>query len=541
MFDETILEKFNGETINERAERVKKRAVSPKEQITQYFLTNNFNGKIKEHKEFVKKMVANPVEIYKNFKLRLELQGPDADFPEFEGVVGYLIQSVFQNEPIYSFFQKIEYKILSEQLIHKLIGLNIEGRFNFPYRTTIYCIESLLELLDFYYRTIDLLKNSNENNELEESQELQELQVNEKIGPYYHIFRYRSYMTTFTDSKEYGIPNNIIFPTNAYIGATELIKLRCVPILVMGVSNKPVYVDQYLNTPLDFWAHDIQHSKRQIQETLRYYDCYIKHNEYFQRRTVFDIISQDKFYEYMDTFTKNKILPLIIHKPNMDDEVTTAKRNIWRLIIFEVVHEKAWPITIKSLCRNISLRYDEFPVENLTYSEEKNKIVSFHYLFSDPTTIANVVGKIRTGFYDKTNNPNNKIIQDKYRTSKFVGECAKELMEQIQCKNIPSEQYFLALATDKHALQEFSDIKSIDIPDEPIVTQYYPHEPKSNLFDDNTLGVQFKPKVGIEDIEAQASLHKSSEVIGYDDTFEKLNNKYIKYKNKYLKLKKIYQ
>ena len=83
---------------------------------------------------------------------------------------------------------------------------------------------------------------------------------------------------------------NIIFPTNAYIGATELIKLRCVPILIMGVSNKPVYVDQYLNTPLDFWAHDIQHSKRQIQETLRYYDCYIKHSEYYQRRVLFNII-----------------------------------------------------------------------------------------------------------------------------------------------------------------------------------------------------------------------------------------------------------
>jgi outer membrane protein assembly factor BamA len=75
------------------------------------------------------------------------------------------------------------------------------------------------------------------------------------------------------------------------INVTDLIKLRCVPILIMGVVDKPIYADQYLNSPLDFWAHDIQHSKRQIQETERYFDSFIKHNQYYQRRTVFDIIT----------------------------------------------------------------------------------------------------------------------------------------------------------------------------------------------------------------------------------------------------------
>ena len=518
------------EIIDERAERIKKRTLSPKEKITNYYLSENFEDKIKNHNLLVKKMIENPYETYINFKLRLEQQGADAEFPEFEGVIGYLIKSIFQNQIIYDFFQKVEYKILIEQLIHKLIGLEIEDRFNYPYRATIYCIESLLELLDFYYRTVILIDG--------ESSPSADLQINEKIGPYYHIFRYRSYMTVFTDSKEYGIPNNIIFPTCANIGAVDLIKLRCVPILIMGVSNKPIYIDQYLNTPLDFWAHDIQHSKRQIQETERYFDSFIKHNQYYQRRTVFDIITPIKFYKYMETFTKTILLPLITIVES-DDEITKAKKNMYKLLIFEVVHEKAWPITIKSLCRNIPLRYDEFPVENLSYDETKNKVSSFHYLFSDPTTIANVLAKVRGGFYDKSSSPKKYIVQDKYRKSGFVAKCARELMIDIGCKNIPSDEYFLALVTDKHALQEFQDVKQIEIPDDIIGIHEYPlNEPKQNLFDDNTFGVEFKPKVSIADLEAQAQLHKQSEVIGYDNSFEKINKKYFKYKAKYLNSKK---
>ena len=101
----------------------------------------------------------------------------------------------------------------------------------------------------------------------------------------------------------------------------------------------------------------------------------------------------------MEQYTKEIILPII--KINaLDSREVRALKAIKKLIIFEVVHEKAWPITEKSLCRNIPLRYDEFPVENIKLNEETNKISTFHYLFADPTTIGNVIGKIRSGFYD---------------------------------------------------------------------------------------------------------------------------------------------
>ena len=492
--------------IDERDARVVKRVLNPKQKIIEYFKTNDFNESIKKHGIFVKEMIKNPVDTYIKFKDRLQKDGADANFPEFAGVIGYLTKTLFQDETIVSFFDTPTYNVLIDQLVNKLVSIQIDGRFNYPYRATIYCIESMLELIDFYYRTIIKYDDSKP--------------VNENIGPYYHIFRYRSYMTTFTDS-EYGIPNNIIFPTCENIGATDLIKIRCVPILFMGVINKPIYIDQYLNSPLDFWAHDIQHSRRQIQETLRYYDDFIKHNQYYQRRTLFDIRTELDFYKYMETYTKTVILP-IIEKKEGDSPEIIAYKSIMKLVVFEVVHEKAWPITKKSLCRNIPLRYDEFPVENIKLNEETNSIATFHYLFSDPTTIGNVIGKIRSGFYDKTSDLKNYIVPVKFRTSQHVANASRQLLEEIKCEKIPSIEYMTALTTDRHAMQEMMDVKQIELPDVPENETPYPVE-EDNLYNDKLLYTMFVPKIGVGDKEKQGQLHKLDDVLGYDSTFEQLD------------------
>ena len=504
--------------VDERAERIKKRASNPKIDIEKYFIKTNFDEQIEEHKILMKQIITEPYKKYKEFKQRLILNGADAEFPEFAGVFYYLINTIYKNSDMLTFFKRDEYKILLEQLFNKLIGVEINGRFNFPYRNTIYCIESLLELIDIYYRRI--------------MSPQEQLLPNERIGEYYHIFRYRSYLTTFTDS-EFGIPNNIIFPTFHNVGATDLIKLRCVPILIMGITNEPVYVDQYLNTPLDFWAHDIQHSKRQIQETLRYYDLFIKHNQYYQRRTLYDLRTEDSFYEYMEKFTKETILPIIQIKTSDDDDKVKAYKQIKKLLIFEIVHEKAWPITKKSLCRNLVLRYDEFPVENIKLNESNNKISIFHYLFADPTTIGNVVGKLRNGFYDKTNEINPKICDIKYRTSQHIAFATEELLKEIKCSPIPSPEYILALATDRHAMQEYQDMPTIPLTDFPEVPQKYPDEPISNIYSDENLFTKFIPKADLQNKASQDTLHKLEEVMGYNSTYEMDGG----YKQKYLQYK----
>lgn len=429
---------------------------------------------------------------------RLQIGGADSDFPEFKGVIGYLAKAVFQSK-ITAFLERPEYKVLLDQLANKLLGIQIEGRFNYPYRTTIYVMESMLELIDLYYRTVEKTA---------------------EVGPYYHTFCYRSYMTTFTDSK-YGIPNNIIFPTFVSLGSLDFIKIRCVPILFMGITNEPIYVDQYVNTPLDFWAHDIQHSKRQIQETARYFDEFIKHNRYFTRRTLFDIKDELTFYKYMDEFTQREILPIITIVEGDSPEIT-AHKAIMKIIIFEIVHEKAWPITHKSICKIVTMRYDEFPVENIDLIDDK--IQAFHYLFADPTTIGNVVGKLRHGFYDKIHAVNNRIVPKEFRTSSHVAAAAKKLLMGVKCSKIPSDDYLLALATDRHAMQEFANVKGINIENIPAASVPYPKEPET-MFDDSILYPTFHPVASVEDLERQNSLHKLLVVESDSEWMEGVPNK----------------
>lgn len=481
---------------DERYERVMKRAVGPKSEFISYLKTNNFDEAIHDHKVLIKQILENPFQYYCSFRERLTLHGQDANFPEFEGVISYLVKKIFQTEEIINFYDDIKFTVIVDQLINKLISINIKDRYNYPYRSTISLIESLLEILDFYYRNTWVYDVT--------------LPVNETIGPYYHIFRYRSYMTTFMEL-DYGIPNNIIFPTFYNLGATDLIKIRCVPILFLGISKQPVYVDQYLNTPLDFMAHDIQHSKRQIQETLRYYDLYVKHSSYYSRRTLFDIVSELDFYEYMSKFTKDVILPMII--PNIGDtERVLAEKNISKIIIFEVVHEKAWPITRKSLCRNILLRYDEFPVENLKVDDGEIKV--FHYLFSDPSTLGNVICKLRFGFYDKASNVNDKIVNKYYRTSKNIAMVAENIIKILFPRIKISFDYFLALSLDRRATQEFKDVVEINIPDDTDSLMYscsYPDDFSDELA--NMILIQdFIPHV--DDISKDNQLHKLDEVPG---------------------------
>jgi len=475
--------------VNQRKARVETRALNPQQKVMIHFKTFNYDTDIAEHKKYIREvMIENPFATYMSFRTRLENQGADADFPEFKGVVGFLTKALFQSE-ITKMFERPEYSVLLDQVLNKLMAIQIEGSFNYPYRSTIYCIESMLELIDFYYRTISSKSNGNK--------------PNEKIGPYYHIFRYRSSMTTFTDS-DYGIPKNIIFPTFVAIGSMDLIKMRCVPILLMGIVSEPIYVDQYLNSPLDFWAHDIQHSKRQIQETERYYDEFIKHNRYYTRRTLFHVKSEVDFYKYMEDFTKNKLMPIIKFKEEDSPEVKAIKA-IMKIIVFEVVHEKAWPLTEKSLCKIITMRYDEFPIENIDLID--GKIQTFHYLFADPTTIGSIVGKLRHGFYDKIKEVNNKIVPKEFRTSENVAKAAKQLLEAIGCSEIPSEQYLIALATDRHAMQEYEDMPSINIANVPPTKVNYPLNEKG-LFNNSELYPTFKPVASANNIAKQNSLHK---------------------------------
>ena len=47
---------------------------------------------------------------------------------------------------------------------------------------------------------------------------------------------------------------------------------------------------------------------------MRYYDVFIKHSNYYTRRTLYDLKTEDQFYAYMKNFTDKVIFPMISMK-----------------------------------------------------------------------------------------------------------------------------------------------------------------------------------------------------------------------------------
>ena len=442
-----------------REERVDIRVGTPKQHIEQLFTTTDYEPMILEHKTFMAHLCAHPVEVYTDMRRRLDTIGETASFQrEFGGVVGFLTQYLFQprggeNHCALWFSGK---SIVRDQLIPALAGIQIKTRYMYPYRATLYVIQRMLSIIDQYHRS----------------------QTAVQLPEYYHNFRYEYYMTLLTDVDRNDI---ILMPTCSYVGSTVLIKLRCVPVHVLGVVCKPTYADQYVNSPLDFWSHDVNHARRTMLETERYYDTYVKHRTYFTKRNYWANVSKMIFYKEMESFTQGTLLPLFTPSKgarairNLTERSSEQQqfhkiegyKALKKIIIFEITHEKAWPITPDSLLRNIVMGYDRFPVESL---EVNDGIETRDFAFSDPTTLSNTIHKLRGGFYDNPNDVIAAIVPLEFRTSTHMAQAAEELFNEIADKFAPSVQrpslgLLLSLTTDTHDTDEFRDLPGVNVED----------------------------------------------------------------------------
>ena len=177
----------------------------------------------------------------------------------------------------------------------------------------------------------------------------------------------------------------------------------------------------------------------------------------------------------MEEFTKKIVVPLtkLDHTEfgRSDDiknqEISNAYKQLIKMLIFEIVHEKAWPITAKSISRCIGILYDTFPIESLCINTDSSgvKITVKNEMFDDPTTLSNLRGKVRHGFYDNVTQPNNKIIDAKYRTSKHIAKASEILLKLLDINNSLSYDDLLRLTIDTTNAGEFSQVSSISIDD----------------------------------------------------------------------------
>jgi hypothetical protein len=399
--------------------RIKDRV--PTELLDEILYKRDYSKEMKEHLNFIKQLKEYPVKVYSNLKRRLELNGQNASFPEFIGVVGYIIKELFQNKTNQDIIKKdFALSKLIEEYKFTLMSILIENRYFFPYRITIEVIEQGLHFLDVIAR----IKNPN-------------------LPNYYHTVRYHTYFYYLLELE----PNGIVIPTFAELDVLFFIQTRCVPIYVLGITSTPLYVDMYTNTPLEFFIHDVGHSRRLHQEMERYYDVFIRNKKYESQRSPFNLTSREDFYNEQYHYTKT-LLNIINHTKDKQ------RANLKKLILFEVLHEQSSPVTKNEICRRIQMSYDRFPVEK--FRESKDHFIKMVFSPSaDPTTLSHMYHKLVHGFYDSPKDPMESLLKAEYRTVEKIADVAVELINDLNCKQKSSTHTLKKLITNTKYANEY--------------------------------------------------------------------------------------
>ncbi len=346
----------------------------------------------KEESAFIRKVVENPLGIYTDFQKRLKTEGSNAKFPEFEGTIKYLelslkteeISAVANKDPSFSTMRK--------QVFDELQNIKKSG---YPYCKVIDAIESVLGFLDVFERG----------------------KVDSKVAKkLFHSDRYQYYGAYLKGQ----IPDHFVFPTFSGLGATDLLKVRGVPIGFVGVHTEPSWVDGYSQSPLEFWYHDVNHTRRMWQ--------------FFKEEAKNQGISVKDFAQKSHQYTNDHIRPLITVKKDEDYEVQNQKR-MMKMIFFEMLHEDALTadpdVIAKTLMRPPNA---PSPVESMNGNQVQ------YQMENGATTLAFVYRKIAGNFYDMEGMRNNFIIGHDRRTRECVAQAALIMSEKIGLSGVHADK-----------------------------------------------------------------------------------------------------
>ena len=235
--------------------------------------------------------------------------------------------------------------------------------------------------------------------------------------PYATVYfkeRYHYYLDYLLDNA----PNVFILPILQSISATTLIKNRFSRVQPCGIIFDEEFVDEDMQTPCNFFWHDINHARRIYQNDL----WYSKQQN----------ISIDTLHKNMHKDVKG-LLPI---KEWLSDE-DKKYESLIKILLFEVVHEDALPFINKCIIDDILFksRYC-YPYER-TYDndDENNKYnrINLRFYEQGASTLRTIYNKIRHRFFEKEQ-VNDIIVTNELRYIKHIIYASYLLLKKIDPK-----------------------------------------------------------------------------------------------------------
>lgn len=190
----------------------------------------------------------------------------------------------------------------------------------YPYLPSLYTIEKIMSLLE------PLFINNNYN--------------------HYHSDRYLYHFYNIHNM------NYIYFPTIEKITIEDLNYIRPYPLGIIGINFDLEKADGYINSPLDYFYHDVNHIRR--------FESANKNYSKMERNLLFDSEMYCRFIQESND---------IINKIELN---TGLEKKYLHIIHFEFTHEFAYTPTKEDLLKALQHKiYNESPFEHMIYDDFK--------------------------------------------------------------------------------------------------------------------------------------------------------------------------
>jgi hypothetical protein len=157
-------------------------------------------------------------------------------------------------------------------------------------------------------------------------------------------------------------PHVLAFPTTHSFTPRELILRRALPVHPLGVVAAPTWADGMLRSPAEFFFHDLDHARFKIREDLAVLGVAIP--DAYQDGSTMDPVSRE--HRSILHAAIGKVGPelwrsvperMALARRLLHDLAATSDRELADaagLLLFELVHEKSFPIVPAILLRELS-------------------------------------------------------------------------------------------------------------------------------------------------------------------------------------------
>lgn len=330
-----------------------------------------------------KELVLNPLVFYEKYQ---GARSEDTHIPEFMGL--YMKMKTFLEQTDEAIAAKYALPLLPTplKLQKKMLEQELFFVKDLGYATVLRFCSEFAEFIELLVRT-----------------RRQNINKSEGAYPdYFHRKRYYYYLEWCISR----FPQVILFPTFEIVGATDLIKLRTVPVFLIGMLENTTYADEFELTPVEFFFHDVNHSRIMVQ--------------------------QDEAYAARKGISLPELIRL--QKSHIDrfyGEFMRAQEKpmaaLMKMILFEVVHEDGFPFMPDIICER--LKRDE----GIDLVERMEDGVIKQIEKTTPSTLAFVQYKLLCGFYDKEGLPEAIIVPMGVRTAKNIADATYKILDYFGC------------------------------------------------------------------------------------------------------------